>query len=435
MLKFMLLSAPACAAGIAVFNVMLWQPSPLAPRPATDNEAAAPITAEPALFGPEAFAGGSRYPSPVKVNLGNTQISAGEREARISVSISGPTANTVVAYVRCTWGDGAGPIRDQTKSVIFRPGDPLARSVACAIQPAKSGTSVRFVQSNVPDGAERGIAEASAIVVARAPQEGATRTGFRQPFRFQPFGELVYAADGAALQVNDVGGPQTWSTSLFHGRVQPSNGETGFYGEWALGGFQRRQGELVMTTRRLEKPVSRGFDGKPYPFLSVALSAHKMPEAQFRYGSVEWVVRMPNRRHSWPALWLLPEQGWPPEIDVYEGFGYNSDWNFSSHLSTNLHGGKSGQRTFTRLMMRMEMGDFGLRNTLDTEFHSFQARVEPSWITIFVDGIETVRYANPFQGTKWYPLMTVAVKAPPNSAYDDGSGSMEIRSVRVWRQD
>lgn len=432
MLKTLLLTTPTCAAGIAVF---LWQASPAPPRPSVGHRPVLPITTEPAFYEAKVFAGGSRYPSPVKVHLANTQIGAGERKAHTIVSISGPTANTVVAYVRCSWGTGAGPIRDKTQAVIFRPGDPMAASVSCPMHPAKTGTSVRFFQSNVPDGAERGMAEASAVVVDRVTHPTTSQPGFRPPYGFQPFGQLVYASDGATLKVDDIGGSQTWSTALFHGRVQPTNGETGFYGEMDLGGFQRRDSGFVMSTRRLSKPITRGSDGKPYPFLAAALSAHNMPEAKFRYGSVEWVVRMPNRRNSWPALWLLPQQGWPPEIDVYEGFGYNSDWNFSSNLSTNLHGGRSGQRTFTRSLMRMEMGDFGLRNTLDSEFHSFQARVEPGWITIFVDGVEIVRYANPFPGTRWYPLMTVAVKAPFHSAYDDGSGAMEIRSVKVWRQE
>ena len=433
--KMLLLTAPACVAGVAFVNMLLWQASPSIPRAGVGDRTVLPVASEPPLHEAKVFAGGSKYPAPVKVDLANTQIAAGERKAHTMVSLSGPSANTVVAYIRCSWGNGAGPVRDQTQAVIFRPGDPLTTSVACPIQPAKLGTSIRFLQSNVPDGAERGTAEASSMVVERVTGQPMNQRGLRPPYGFQPFGQLVYAADGATLKVNDVGGPQTWSTALFHGRVQPSNGETGFYGELDLGGFQRRDSALVMNTRRLSAPITRGFDGKPYPFLASALSAHKMPEAQFRYGSVEWVVRMPNRRYSWPALWLLPQQGWPPEIDVYEGFGYNSDWNFSSNLSSNLHGGMSGRRTFTRLLMRMEMGDFGLRNTLDSEFHSFQARVEPGWITIFVDGVETVRYANPFQGTKWYPLMTVAVKAPFNSPYDDGSGAMEIRSVKIWRQE
>ena len=183
----------------------------------------------------------------------------------------------------------------------------------------------------------------------------------------------------------------------------------------------------------LETPVSVGTPATAYPFLASMLSGYRTPETQFKYGSVEWVVKMPNRRGSWPALWLLPIDGWPPEIDVYEGFGYNGSWKFNSDLSTNLHGGDKGVRTFTRAAMRMKMSDFGLANTLDSEFHTFSVTVTPEWITMFVDGVETMCYANPFAGEVWYPLTNVAVKAGIDSAYEDGSGDMILRSLKVWR--
>src|SRR5690606_23042600 len=122
------------------------------------------------------------------------------------------------------------------------------------------------------------------------------------------------------------------------GRTQPGNGETGYYGTVDMGGFVRTDEGLALVSRRLDQPVKVGTPAVEYPFLAAMLSGHKTPETHFKYGSVEWVVKMPNRRGSWPALWLLPTSGWPPEIDVYEGFGYNGSWVFASDLSTNLHG-------------------------------------------------------------------------------------------------
>lgn len=200
-----------------------------------------------------------------------------------------------------------------------------------------------------------------------------------------------------------------------------------------MGGFVRTEEGLNLSTRRLDAPVRHGSPAKEYPFLAAMLSGHRTTDTHFKYGSVEWVVRMPNRRFSWPALWLLPTRGWPPEIDVYEGFGYNNDWNFSAHLATNLHGGEHLRRAFTRSAMSMRMSDFEQPNTLDSEFHTHQVTVDPNWITMFVNGVETMRYANPFSDETWYPLTNVAVKAPMDNAYDQGSGAMTIRSIRVWR--
>jgi hypothetical protein len=54
---------------------------------------------------------------------------------------------------------------------------------------------------------------------------------------------------------------------------------------------------------------------------------------------------------------------------------------------------------------------------------------------MFVDGIETMRYTNPFKGENWYPLTNVAVKARPDSPYTGGSGDMTLRSLKVWRSE
>ena len=35
---------------------------------------------------------------------------------------------------------------------------------------------------------------------------------------------------------------------------------------------------------------------------------------------------------------------------------------------------------------------------------------------MFIDGVETMRYANPFKGETWYPLTNIAIKATPDAA-------------------
>jgi hypothetical protein len=246
---------------------------------------------------------------------------------------------------------------------------------------------------------------------------------------------LVFDVTGQNIKFDDQGSTDTFSTALSHGRTQVGNAETGYYGTVDMGGLQRTDEGLVLETRRLEEPVRIGTPAVEYPFLAVMLSGHRTKDTHFKYGSVEWVAKMPNRRYSWPALWLLPTGGWPPEIDVYEGFGYNQSWDFKSQLSTNLHGGDKLVRTFTRPAMRMRMDTFDQPNTLDSDFHTFAVTVTPEWITMFVNDVETMKYANPFRGETWYPLTNVAVKAPVDGSYDDGSGAMVLKSLKVWRSD
>jgi len=375
---------------------------------------------------------GKKYPPLSSVQIEPFDVAPGATVVQVPVVMDKPSVNTVIAHVRVYDGKGGRADPDTSKAVIFRPGDPLTKTVAFKVKGMTEGSTVKATQQDEPDGGKRKGGPIDITAKAGATNDAVPDTG-RAALKFEPTGQLVYNETGATIQYDDNGGPGKFSTALQHGRTQVGNGETGYYGTVDMGGFSRDGDALVLTSKRLDKPMSVGQPAMQYPFLAVMLSGHNTPETQFKYGSAEWVVKMSNRKGSWPALWLLPVAGWPPEIDVYEGFGYNGSWVFKSDLSTNLHGGDNNQRTFTRPAQRMKMSDFGLKNTLDSEFHTFGVTVTPELITMFVDGVETMQYANPFKGETWYPLTNVAVKAEPNSKYDDGSGAMVLKSLKIWR--
>lgn len=377
------------------------------------------------------YGGGKKYPPVANVEIKSFEVPVDASVVHVPVTLDKPSPNTVIAHVRVYNGKGGRANPDTTKSVIFRPGDPLTKTVSFNVSSMKEGNNLRSVQSSVPDGGNRkggGI-----LITAKAGAVNEPIEGGREGLKFTPLGKLTYSETGKKIKFDDKGGPMSFSTSLSHGRTQVGNGETGYYGTVDMGGFTRTPDGLVLSSRRLDKPVKVGSPATEYPFLATMLSGHRTPETQFKHGSVEWDVRMPNRFGSWPALWLVPTGGWPPEIDVYEGFGYNGSWKFPSSLSTNIHGGDNQIRTFTRPAMNMKMKTFGLSGTLDSEFHKFAVTVDSKWITIFVDGVETMCYANPFDGENWYPLTNVAVKAKVDSPYDKGSGDMTVRSIKVWR--
>ena len=380
----------------------------------------------------DVYDNGNKYPAQASVSISSFEVPVGSTIVHVPVTLDKPSPNTVIAFVRVFDGKGGRANPDATKPVIFRPGDPLTKTVSYNVSGMSEGNHVKAVQSMVPDGGNRAGGDILITAKAGAVNEP-VEDGGQKALKFSPQGEITYSARGSAIQFDDKGGPNCFSSALSHGRTQPGNGETGYYGTVDLGGFAKTGEDLVLSSRRLEKPVPVGSPATMYPFLATMISGHKTPETQFKYGSVEWVVKMPNRKGSWPALWLLPTSGWPPEIDVYEGFGYNGSWKFSSDLSTNLHGGHKGIHKFSRSAMNMKMRTFGLADTLDSEFHTFAVTVNPEWITMFIDGGETMRYANPFKGETWYPLTNVAVKAEPKSAYDDGSGDMVLRSLKIWR--
>mgnify|MGYP000856644592 FL=1 len=379
------------------------------------------------------YGGGKSYPAAANVEIKPFDVPVGATVVHVPVTLDKPSPNTVIAFVRVFDGKGGRATPDTTKAVIFRPGDPLTKTASFTVSNMSEGHCVSAVQPTVPDGGNRKGGTLS--ITAKAGAVNAPVEGGRKPLAFMPQGTLAYSESGQTIQFDDSGGPKRFSTALAHGRTQVGNGETGYYGTLDMRGFSRTPDGLVLDSRRLEQPVKVGSPATEYPFLATMLSGHRAPETQFRYGSVEWVAKMPNRFGSWPALWLLPTRGWPPEIDVYEGFGYNGSWKFPRSLSTNLHGGDKQIRTFTRPAMGMTMETFGLPATLDSDFHAFAVTVEPEWITMFVDGVETMRYANPFKGETWYPLANVAVKAKVDDPYDKGAGAMTLRSLRVWRKE
>lgn len=137
-----------------------------------------------------------------------------------------------------------------------------------------------------------------------------------------------------------------------------------------------------------------------------------------------------------PLMWVekfQPTSGaWPPEIDVYEGFGYSSDWDFARHVSANLHGGTGNRRSFTA-PMRIDARRFYGLTDFDKGWHRYAVDIAPERITWFIDGIEVYETVNPFAGVTWFPLMTVAVKH--QGRFEGGSGAMRVRAMRVWRSD
>ncbi|UUL82389.1 glycoside hydrolase family 16 protein [Sphingomonas qomolangmaensis] len=429
-----------CFVGLGVGGVVLSASDLLGPGQAPLRPAQRPPQTMPspspggaAPYSAATFKQNTAYPAEVTVDLEDGTAAPDAESAAVGVRLSGRSANTVFAYVRCRAGAGARPKADRTQSVIFRPGDPLFATISCPVVSAGEGDTVEFIQANVPDGAKRGVVRAVSRITASAQATPLETSGFRLPYAFAPLGEVAYAADATSFGFADRGIGDIWATSLRHGRTQPANNEVGYYGTTAMQAVEAMADGIVMRTRRLAQAFDAGDGRPPYPFMASVLSGHDSSALQFTYGSIEWVARMPDRKGSWPALWLGAVDTWPPEIDVYEGHSYNSEWRTESGLSSALHGGRDGKRSFVRSGYRMQMGDFGLPSTLTTAFHRFQVTVEPQWITTFVDGVEVSRYANPFPGTRWYPLMTVAVKTERGALYNEGSGDMVLRSVRIWR--
>jgi hypothetical protein len=385
------------------------------------------------------FVGGTVYPTQAQVRIGDANVPVGATEVNVPISLDRPTPNTVIARVLTrngsggTYGVEGRHFSRVSMHIIFRPGDPMEQTVRVPLSNMDAGRHFELI---FPEGVAGGI-NADGIGKITAV-EGAHATiaqtnGFRPARSFASTGTLAYRLDPKTVRWSDAGGAETWITKLPHGRTQPANAETGFYldpvlHQSPLPPFGVENDELVIRSQQLLSPIQQ--DGTYFWHGAAMLTGQRMPATQIQYGQYEWEALMPNRRGGWPALWLLPTTGWPPEIDVYEGFGYSSGWDFSRHYAANIHGGAKGKRSFTALMQINTASAYGIGG-FDSSYHRFGVDIAPDFITWFVDGKEVYQTVNPFRGTTWFPLMNVAVKH--NGDYIGGTGEMRVRSFVVWK--
>ena len=384
------------------------------------------------------FADGTKLPDKATLSLGNATFQPGTGTAYVPVTLDRPTPNTVIARIITV--NGSGTLRAlsgynyQTvdKVVIFRPGDPLVQTVEVPIISATEGQQFQLKLREAPWGGLQGQST-STITATSSVASTAKATGtFREPRTFAATGTLQFELKKETHKRSPDGGWDRWATSLSHGRTQTANGETGLYLDSTLfsgieGPVYWNTNGLVLHTQKLKTPIS--YDGQSWNYGSSVLDGRNFLASQIGYGQYEWEAKMPNRRGSWPAFWLISTSGWPPEIDIYEGFGYQSYWDFDRHIAQTIHGGSGGVRSFQRGVTIQTEQAYGLKG-YSQDFHRFAVDIQRDYITWFVDGVETYQSVNPFQGHRWYPIMDVAVKT--DGAYDDGSGDMTIRSFKIY---
>jgi hypothetical protein len=409
-------------------------------KPLPEGATPPPPTTSTNPFATFDFKNGTVYPAKAAVSIGTVSVPVGATEAFVPIRINRDTPNTVIVRVMTRNGTGTLAGIEGTHfsrvvtTVFFRPGDALEQTVRIPLLKMDAGRTFELI---LPEGVAGGsvinsTAQITAVVGAAA---GAAKTsGFRAPRTFAPNGTLAYQLDPATVKWSNSGDTTSWTTKLPHGRTQPGNAETGLYldpvlHQSPLPPLAIENGEVVIRSQQLLSPIS--WDGAFWSHGAAILTGQRMPATQIQYGQYEWTAMMPNRRGGWPALWLLPTSGWPPEIDVYEGFGYSSGWNFSRNISANIHGGASGVRTFTALMQVNAANVYGLSG-FDSAYHRYAVDIQPDFITWFVDGKETYQTVNPFRGINWFPLMNVAVKH--SGDYIGGTSEMRVRSFTVWKK-
>lgn len=163
-----------------------------------------------------------------------------------------------------------------------------------------------------------------------------------------------------------------WSTCYWFGCTNFGNNELEWYQDANIG---LNNGILSLTA--LQEPVLGTVNGttKIYPYTSGMLSSHT--KFSYLYGYAEIRAKTPYGKGLWPTFFLLPEDHtWPPEIDILEQIGGNTQYMTVHYYQANNY--KFTSQTFP--------GNF------NQDFHTYGMKWSRNLIEWYVDGVKRAEY-------------------------------------------
>lgn len=140
-----------------------------------------------------------------------------------------------------------------------------------------------------------------------------------------------------------------------------------------------------------------------------------------KYGYFECLAKIPKGQGFWPAFWLYPEAGWPPEIDIIEVLGsdttraYGTTWDNTGTISTQ-------SQIYTV--------------DLSLDFHTFAVAWQPGVITWYLDNIEFGRSYTNISQTAMHIILNLAIGGTWPGSPNGGTpfpSYFEIKHVKVWQ--
>jgi beta-glucanase (GH16 family) len=178
------------------------------------------------------------------------------------------------------------------------------------------------------------------MVANRLIAPGKLRRG--KKLEFADSSLLLFADDFQSLDRS------RWRIGMPWGRIHPGNPHQ-WYGDSAV-----RVEDGILKLDGIYAPLNMHVNGKDtiVPFQVGLITSY--PGFSCRYGYFEINARVPASPAVWPAFWLTPVSGWPPEIDIFEMYGRKrgntiNRTSMSLHYGTIEGGTKSQQIRFLRL--------------------------------------------------------------------------------------
>ena len=190
------------------------------------------------------------------------------------------------------------------------------------------------------------------------------------------------------------------------GFTQTGNGEKGRYIQpsyaptAAANPFSVSNGVLTISANPTPSNLLQYTDNLPYTTGWID-TYHEFSQT---YGYFEMRAQLPAGQGTWPAFWLLPENGsWPPEIDGMESVnGNNVDY-------TTVHSTVSGDSELASNHFKSGAGTN--EPGMTSGFHTYGVDWEPDKITFYFDGKEVYQTATPadLKGQPMYMIASLGI--------------------------
>jgi beta-glucanase (GH16 family) len=223
----------------------------------------------------------------------------------------------------------------------------------------------------------------------------------------------------------------TWDSNFWWGQPNGStltgNGEQQWYIDTDYGPtskvnpFSVENGVLTITAARAPDDIKPFINN--YEYTSGLLTTHE--SFSQTYGYFEMRADLPEVDGTWPAFWLLPEDGsWPPELDVVETRGQNPN-----SLIMTAHSNAGGEHTMVSSTV----------NVSDTQgFHTYGVLWTEDKIVWYYDDVAVAHADTPADmHDPMYMLVDLAVGGKAGSP-DDGlamPAEMHIDYIRAYKLD
>lgn len=240
--------------------------------------------------------------------------------------------------------------------------------------------------------------------------------------------ELVFNDEFNTLSLDSsTSDTETWRPVYYWGdRTLAGNAEQQLYVDPSWNNLQISAHSVengVLSLTAFETPDQMSDEAGGLPYMSGMINSEQSFSQQ--YGYFEMRAQLPEGQGFWPAFWMLPiDGGWPPELDIMEVLGHDTDT-----LYNTLHSNETGSKTMT--------GGSTTVADMSAGFHTYGVEWQKDSITFYFDGVEVFQTVTPADMHEpMYLLANLAVGGywPGNpDASTTFPSSMKIDYIRAYQ--